>query len=101
MFEAILILVVGFVPALLSWWVMRRAEAQARASLRAAIHTTAIVPLRQMPHPLFASDQRYIEGMGYIIGDITCRFNARSCYVRCAVNPCGPCRDCSFYESIE
>jgi hypothetical protein len=34
----------------------------------------------------------------YFIGDITCKYNAHSPYVRCAVNPCGPCDRCSFYE---
>lgn len=33
------------------------------------------------------------------IGDTTCRNNARSPYIRCAVNPCGPCEGCGSYES--
>jgi hypothetical protein len=101
MFEAIVILMLGCVPSLLSLWVMRRAETQARASLRSALQEAAISPFRAVPHHLFAPDQRYIEGVGYIVGDITCRFNARSCYMRCAVNPFGPCQNCPAYEAIE
>jgi len=33
----------------------------------------------------------YLEGVGYLIG-ISCQFNARSSYLRCAVNPQGPCQ---------
>lgn len=33
----------------------------------------------------------------WVIGDITCRFNAQSELLRCAVNPNGPCRGCAFY----
>jgi hypothetical protein len=43
-------------------------------------------------------DRYYLEGVGYLIGDISCRFNARSAYIRCAVNPCGPCQECRYYE---
>jgi hypothetical protein len=35
--------------------------------------------------------------MGYMIGDITCDLNARSPYLRCAMNPMGPCDGCSTY----
>jgi len=36
----------------------------------------------------------------WVIGDASCRFNARSELLRCAVNPEGPCDRCRFYESI-
>ena len=32
------------------------------------------------------------------IGDLSCRFNAHSPYIRCAVNPSGPCENCPHYE---
>ena len=34
------------------------------------------------------------------IGDITCRYNAQSLYLRCAINPLGSCDDCSHYEQV-
>ncbi|PSB23242.1 hypothetical protein C7B61_10555 [filamentous cyanobacterium CCP1] len=34
----------------------------------------------------------------WVIGDMTCLYNARSELVRCAVNPSGPCKGCRFYE---
>ncbi|MDM9583120.1 DUF6464 family protein [Nostoc sp. GT001] len=33
------------------------------------------------------------------LGDPSCKFNARSCHVQCAINPTGECSECSFYES--
>ncbi len=36
--------------------------------------------------------------MSYL-GDTSCRFNAHSPFIRCAVNPSGPCQGCSFYEA--
>lgn len=32
------------------------------------------------------------------LGEPSCRFNAHSPYIRCAVNPMGPCQDCLSYE---
>ena len=44
------------------------------------------------------TDRYYLEGVGYLIGDISCEYNARCGYLRCAVNPSGPCDGCRFYE---
>jgi len=37
-------------------------------------------------------------GDRWLVGDVSCRFNARSALIRCAVNPAGPCQGCRFYE---
>ena len=42
-------------------------------------------------------EQSLVDGH-WVLGDASCRFNARSELVRCAVNPYGPCRTCRFYE---
>ena len=34
------------------------------------------------------------------IGDRTCTHNARSSYLRCAINPCGPCEGCADHISV-
>ncbi|MGF1590632.1 MAG: DUF6464 family protein [Pleurocapsa sp.] len=34
----------------------------------------------------------------YFIGDTTCINNAHSPYIRCAINPNGPCDGCIHYE---
>jgi hypothetical protein len=44
-------------------------------------------------------EQTLINGQ-WVIGDASCRYNARSSLVRCAVHPIGPCDGCSYYEGI-
>jgi hypothetical protein len=43
------------------------------------------------------AETSFVEGR-WIIGTASCRFNARSEILRCAVNPEGPCQTCRFYE---
>lgn len=99
MLETLLIFAIALIPPLLSLWLMRYAEAQARRRLQAALDQASVNALRQIRpnHP----DYSYLEGRGYQIGDITCHFNARSAHLRCAVNPFGPCQGCSHYQSIK
>ena len=96
MFEALLIFALGLMPPLLSVWMIRSKATRTQNRLRAAsnfsppriaIQTNSNIPERY-----------YLEGVGYLIGDISCQFNARSSYLRCAVNPQGPCADCRYYE---
>ena len=44
-------------------------------------------------------DERSFLRNCWVLGDVTCRYNAQSELVRCAVNPSGPCKSCRFYES--
>ncbi|MEM1368034.1 MAG: DUF6464 family protein [Cyanobacteria bacterium P01_H01_bin.15] len=34
-----------------------------------------------------------------LLGDLSCQFNARSPWLRCAVNPSGPCENCRHYQA--
>lgn len=91
------ILAVGLMPPILSVWIMRRTEAQTRAKLRQAMRVRT---QRLYTTPLLL-DRYYLEGVGYLIGDISCQLNARSGYLRCAVNPEGPCQGCRYYEPLD
>lgn len=63
---------------------------------RYRLHKVAIyVQAAQRP-----SEKSLIEGR-WVIGDASCRFNARSEIIRCAVNPLGPCESCRYYEKCE
>ncbi len=44
------------------------------------------------------NERSLIEGH-WVIGDASCRYNAHSELIRCAVNPEGPCRGCRYYET--
>lgn len=95
MFEAILVFAFSLMPPLLSLWILRKAEEKARQELRAAMEMRVSTTVQRTQMPL---DQHYVEGVGYLIGDISCQFNARSAYIRCAVNPMGPCQECPHYR---
>lgn len=100
MFEAIAIFLVGFIPGLFSCVIVRKVQSLASRRIYPAMNLSTGRLYR--PHPyLEAMDYHYVEGLGYMVGDITCQFNARSPYLRCTVNPSGPCKECSHYQSIE
>jgi len=75
---------------------MHKAEVRARRRLRAVSRLTYRTRRGASTPP----ELEYIKGVGYVIGDISCRYNARSAELRCAVNPYGPCKNCSEYEEI-
>jgi len=88
--NALLVIAVGFLPSLIFLWV-------SRLRLRQAARNFPSVQGRQNLRSV-EGDRYYLEGVGYLIGDISCKFNARSAYIRCAVNPDGPCNGCRHYE---
>ncbi|MGF1517820.1 MAG: DUF6464 family protein [Nodosilinea sp.] len=90
-----LIFVVGLTPAIISAWLSARADRNEKCSQTSAAPTA----LGQSMLKLLDgnSDMHYVDGMGYMIGDITCNLNARSPYLRCAMNPMGPCDGCTAY----
>lgn len=95
MLETILVFVLGLTPPVLSLWLMRTAKQGSQTRIRSAAHPSVVRVLPRHPLP---PDRYYLEGVGYLIGDITCKFNARSAYIRCAVNPSGSCENCCHYE---
>ncbi|MCX7595899.1 MAG: DUF6464 family protein [Fischerella sp.] len=44
-------------------------------------------------------EKTWIKGR-WVIGNASCRYNANSEIIRCAVNPEGPCESCRFYEKL-
>jgi Family of unknown function (DUF6464) len=98
MLETVAIFLVGFLPGLFSFVVVRKIRTQTRERLQSVMMAPTVGICR--PHPYFqALDYQYVEGSGYMVGDITCKYNAHSAYLRCAVNPSGPCQGCPKYES--
>ena len=45
-------------------------------------------------HP---AERSQVDGR-WILGEVSCQFNAQSELIRCAVNPVGPCEGCRFYK---
>ena len=90
------LILVGLVPPAISVWASHRAERRIVERLDLAVetgHYPAVTPWRRRD-----PDEHYIDGIGLVIGDITCQLNARSPHIRCAVNPTGPCEGCRSYE---
>ncbi|MFM7887076.1 MAG: DUF6464 family protein [Pseudanabaena sp.] len=97
MLDIVIILLLGIAPPILSLWMLHRAQFSYTQTNR-HINTPSIPPapiLKALP----PADMICIEGYGYVIGKVSCKYNARSPYIRCAVNPSGPCQDCRYYES--
>jgi hypothetical protein len=63
---------------------------------RYRLHQIALY-VQQVQHPT----ERSLMNGRWVVGDVTCRFNARSEIIRCAVNPDGPCDSCRLYERAE
>ncbi|MEH1861632.1 MAG: DUF6464 family protein [Nostoc sp.] len=99
MLKTLLVIAVGFLPSLFSLWMIRRTQ-RSRLRLRQAAMNFRPMQGRQNVRPV-EGDRYYLEGVGYLIGDISCKFNARSGYIRCAINPEGPCNGCRHYEPRE
>jgi hypothetical protein len=43
---------------------------------------------------------RLLREQPQTLGDTSCANNARSPYLRCAINPCGPCDGCKSFEEM-
>ena len=94
MFIVVFLILVGLLPPALSVWASYRAGRVNQFDLAMESgHYPTINPWRPRD-----PDEHYVDGIGLVIGDITCQLNARSPHIRCAVNPTGPCDDCRFYE---
>ena len=95
MLVIVLIFVIGLAPAVISAYLSVRADQNEKR------HELATVPTALGQNMLKLldgnADLHYVDGTGYMIGDITCDLNARSPYLRCAMNPMGPCDGCSTY----
>jgi hypothetical protein len=98
--RTLLVITIGFLPSLISLWVIRKTHLWARNRVRQTAINYSAVRLQQTIIPL-EGDRYYLEGVGYLVGDISCKFNAQSGYIRCAVNPSGPCQSCRHYEPKE
>ncbi|MCL6435111.1 MAG: DUF6464 family protein [Leptolyngbyaceae cyanobacterium HOT.MB2.61] len=72
----------------------RRHRYQLRAG-RYRLHKISLY-VQTAQHP---SERSLINGR-WVVGEVSCRFNAQSELIRCAVNPDGPCLGCRYYERL-
>ena len=100
-----LILLLSILPSLAYLLVFRQVKERWQMRLRRA----------QLPNSYYHREQLHSDRYGedfdspysdrrrpvtkYFIGDTNCINNAQSPYIRCAINPEGPCDQCSHFES--
>ncbi|MDY7015795.1 MAG: DUF6464 family protein [Cyanobacteriota bacterium] len=97
-FAIVLIFILGLLPLLLSLVLVRRMKQRWQARLR-RIHSVTTFGARSSLSSRMSEEP--IDLHDYFIGDLSCHYNARSPYIRCAVNPSGPCEGCSSYKPRE
>lgn len=56
-------------------------------------HNSSVAQMQLNP-----TSTRHRPPQKYYIGELSCRYNALSPYLRCAVHPEGPCENCQHYE---
>ncbi|MBP0016968.1 MAG: hypothetical protein J7647_05340 [Cyanobacteria bacterium SBLK] len=97
MLEIFFIAILSIMPFFLSRFLLRQAIQQWEETL-GQVRADNVLHLRV--HTMFAnpSEQCAREEDSYFIGNTLCRYNARSPYLRCAVNPAGPCQNCRHFR---
>jgi hypothetical protein len=94
-FQILFIIILALTPFLFSLWLRRKVESQAQRRLQAAMNFS---PPERRSNINLPTDSYYIEGVGYVIGDISCQYNSKSPYLRCALHPCATsCENCRDY----
>ena len=100
-----LILLLSTLPSFAYLLIFRKAKKRWQTRLRRAQIITAyrssarITADRDYDYDdSYLLSDRHTPVTKYFIGDTSCANNARSPYIRCAINPCGPCEDCRHYE---
>jgi hypothetical protein len=111
MLELMLIVLLSLMPALFSLWALsqvrrdsdrynrypyRRRGSSLSSANRLYLHLVETEQSRSSHNN--DSEVSYIKGIGYFIGDLSCKYNAQSKYLRCSVNPYGPCQNCAHYR---
>jgi hypothetical protein len=110
--KLVLILFLSILPSLISLFIFRKVKQRSRSRLRRVQIVTNYHEVRVSPAVSWRglSDQRdqlhnYLYSnrrratTKYFLGDQSCQNNAHSPYIRCAINPSGPCDQCSHYEA--
>jgi hypothetical protein len=101
-----LILLLSILPSLVYLLIFRRAKERWQMRLRRAQILSVYHDREQLDYHSYSydrsssslNDYRRRPVTKYFIGDTTCINNANSPYIRCAVNPDGPCEGCVHYE---
>ncbi len=97
----LIILFLGLIPIVLYSIALKKSKQQRWQTRLRRVRAIAVDRRSQRLYCLDSGeDNEEIEQLhSYFVGELSCRYNARSPYIRCAVNPSGPCDNCGDYES--
>ena len=97
------ILIVIIVVSIIILLICSRLSYYQRFRVRSQRQVATEVSFDRRFHKRISKDpeEQYVEGIGIVIGDLSCTYNARSPYIRCAINPDGLCQDCRHYQKGE
>lgn len=90
------VFILALFPSLISLWLINQSQQRFNNRLRRirSRHEYSSVMASN-----FLSIPLETENKPAFIGDLSCRFNAYSPHLRCAVNPAGPREGCRQYEA--
>jgi Family of unknown function (DUF6464) len=95
--KLVLILFLSILPSLIYLLIFRKVKQRWRSRLRRTQIITNYHQRDQLHNYLYSDRRRATTK--YFLGDQSCQNNAHSPYIRCAINPSGPCEQCSHYEA--
>jgi hypothetical protein len=93
--KIILVFLLALIPLLLGFWLIRQSKQRFQARMR-RMRRLQVREVMSNSSDYLESSERYQD----YIGELSCRFNAHSPYLRCAVNPAGPCENCPYYQPL-
>ena len=100
-----LILLLSILPSLAYLLVFRKAKERWQMRLRRAQLTNNSYYRERLHSDIYSEDSHSVYSdrrrpvTKYFIGDTNCINNAQSPYIRCAINPEGPCDECPHFET--
>ncbi|WP_206815716.1 DUF6464 family protein [Chroococcus sp. FPU101] len=93
MIRIIIILILALIPSVFGLEIVRRSQRRFQARMR-RIRSEPVYPVA-----IVSDFLDVCEDQTFLIGEISCFYNARSPHLRCAINPSGPCEGCLHYKA--
>jgi hypothetical protein len=97
--KTLLVIFIGLLPSLFSLWVIRKTHSRTRLRMRQALRICHEDP-SEITSDLLKAIAIIWKAWVTSSAISVAFFNARSGYMRCAINPSGPCQNCRHYEPL-
>ncbi|MBR8831287.1 MAG: hypothetical protein N5P05_001524 [Chroococcopsis gigantea SAG 12.99] len=91
MIRITIVFILALLPSIMGFWLIESSKRRLQGRL-------GRIRASRRYDTLLVSDLTLVTEKPAYIGDISCRFNALSPHLRCAINPDGPCETCRYYD---